>query len=690
MKKKKGIRVMVVMALFVVLAGSSYYYSIHYNRYAVWLHPDDLEKIVEIIKETDTEIQAVQETETAEEEPEWPKIVYTDFKPKSAFPAENTFCVYNSGEYLFLTQEGKNLTGDTYGKAYPFHEGLACVAKAGKYGYINPKGETAIPFVYDDAAPFMEGLAYFSRDGEYGFMDKTGEPKFYLDCDSVSQFVEGLAYFCIDGRYGYIDTNGDTVIEPDYDDAGYFKDGVAEVVKDSKRGIIDKTGREIVPTEYIEIEKVESCFLAKGENAYDVFDWKGNVLSRQEFDWAYDSSIYEQEELGNKEKGISGIICRGKLYKFDNYYNISRVIPEKRLVTVYGDDGKYGVIDFEGKIKIPVSYEEISYNEAGNVFVLQATGGKWGVLGDNDFTTWRVPLSNDYDSISSPESGKAMLMVEKGGKYGAISPDGEILIPIAFECSEVIDSIDDTDDMEAAIPFSYRLRQVVFEFSGIKVIAIRDDDYTIDGYAIVQTGDSKELPDCLFGNHITPRASVFLEFLQNGSFEVEDATCLSGFDTVQCGNFQGEEVICKFYDFDHTGNPVLYVYSSPYDSSSSHSGFFVREGEEVKCICSAYMTDERVGGADVCLWYDGWEGQLLYGKSGGFSFGYVEFDSYSIVYGYEEGFRLKSSIQMNSYSEHNQEYFVDGEVVSLEEHDERKELFKERYEYLTSCRKNYP
>lgn len=626
MKKKKGIRVIVVISLLIVLAGSSFYYSIQYNKPAVWFHPDDLEKIVEIIKETDKEIQAVQETEA----------------------------------YLFLTQEGKNFTEDTYEKAYPFHEGLACcVSTAGKYGYINQKGETEIPFVYDDAGPFMEGLAYFSRDGKYGFIDQTGKLQFYLDCDSVSQFVEGLAYFCIDGRYGYIDTNGDTVIEPVYDDAGYFKDGVAEVVKDSKQGIIDKTGREIVPAEYIKIEKVESCFLAKGENAYDVFDGKGNILSRQEFDRAYNSS-YGQEKLGNREKGISGIICGGKLYKFNEYYNIKKVIPEKRLVTVYLDGGIAGVIDFEGEIKIPFSYEEISYNGAGNVFVLQDTEGKWGVLDGSDFTTWRVPCSNDYDSISSLYSDKAMLMVEKEEKYGAISPDGEILIPIAFEWKKIKHSIEDSDD------------------------------YGDDEHVVVETVDIEKVPDCLFGNHITPRASVFLEFLQNGSFEVEDATCLSGFDTVQCGNFQGEDVICKFYDFDHTGNPVLYIYASPYDSRSSHSGFFVQDGEEVKCICSAYMSDARVGGADVCLWYDRWEGQLLYGKSGGFSFGLVEFDSYSIVYGYEEGFRLKSSIQMNSYSEHNQEYFIDGEKVSVGEHDERKELFRERYECLTSCYKNYP
>ena len=635
MKKKKGIRVMVVMALFVVLAGSSYYYSIHYNRYAVWLHPDDLEKIVEIIKETDTEIQAVQETETAEEEPEWPKIVYTDFKPKSAFPAENTFCVYNSGEYLFLTQEGKNLTGDTYGKAYPFHEGLACVAKAGKYGYINPKGETAIPFVYDDAAPFMEGLAYFCKDGEYGFMDKTGEPKFYLDCDSVSQFVEGLAYFCIDGRYGYIDTNGDTVIEPDYDDAGYFKDGVAEVVKDSKRGIIDKTGREIVPADYIKIERVESCYLAKKEEKYQVYDRDENFLAGQEFtDWE------SKGALGNEELGISGILCQGEVYVFDKYYDIRQIIPERKLVVASFEDA-FGVIDFAGEIKIPFSYEDIFYNNGGNVFVLEDTDGKCGLLDGGDLATWHVPWDNDYEFIRSQEPGQALFEIQKGDNYGIINGEGEtVLEPDDYDTIEILENgayyvekqgertlykdgkilkkghfrffyaggcyemypadpekngvtyLDESGKEIVSLKNYSPQTLVHFYYPGIDFLCHMEGDTGDGGYAIVHTKDARDgkLPDCLFVNNITPRASLFLEFLQSGTFEAEDE---GGTYTSYCEDWRGYHTVYKFYDFSHTGNPVLYVYASPYNLNGNCSGFFVSQGEGIKKLCSSFNLGAR-------------------------------------------------------------------------------------------------
>lgn len=137
------------------------------------------------------------------------------------------------------------------------------------------------------ASPFMEGLAYFYKDGKYGFMHHTGTPQFYLDCDSVSAFVEGLAYICVDGKYGYIDKTGKTVIESVYNDAEYFEDGLAQVVKDSKRGIIDQTGREVVKSEYIEIERVQSCFLAKKNEMYDIFDLEGNLLSEQVFSSAF-------------------------------------------------------------------------------------------------------------------------------------------------------------------------------------------------------------------------------------------------------------------------------------------------------------------------------------------------------------------------------------------------------------------
>lgn len=734
--KSKVIRVLAVMALSVVLAGSSFYYSLDSKRNAVRASSEAMEiadntaeeadEEKEDIKENpDTEIEDIQDTE----EPEWPKIVYTDFKVESAFPSEDTFCVYNGKEFLFLTQEGKNLTGDTYDMAYPFHEGLACVCREGKYGYIDPEGETAIPFTFDDAGPFMEDLAYFCKDGKYGFMDQTEKPKFYLDCDSVSEFVEGLAYFCVDGRYGYIDSSGNTVIEPIYDDAGYFDDGTAEVVKDSKRGIIDKTGHEIVPVEYVKIRRVQSCFLASRGKTYEVYDGEGNFLSGQEF-----SSWKANGEICNEERGISGLLCQGEVCVFDKLYDIREVIPERRLVIASLED-TLGVIDFEGEIKIPFSYTGITYNRAGNVFVVQNMDGACGLLDAGDFNTWHVLWDNDYDYIRSPETEQAMFEVKKEDKYGIMDPDGEMILTLDdYERLEILENgaywTEKNDEYRRLYKDGKIVRQGHFglscegdyyavysadpdteeityiDDSGKEIVSMKDyhsdsisyfyypgiqfmhhlEGSTEDGfYAIVQTRDAEEekLPDCLFSNHITPRVSMFWDFLQNGIFEAEDE---GGIHSYNCADWRGYHTVYKIYDFSHTGKPVLYVYASPYNPMGTCSGFFVCEGNEMKILCSAYNTGARDPlGYDVGFYYDREEEKILYTEYGGLSYGRPEFSNgfdHTKIYEYDGEVILKYSDARIFRPEEETECFIGGERVTIEEYGEMMEHFHERYIFL--------
>lgn len=732
MRGKKEVRVLIVVALLIVLAGISSNIQENENVFLQSKGDAHIENGENKAGETadtqesgevsDAEEQTATETK---EEPKWPIVVRTDFDYiVAAFPAENIYCVNTGDGYRYLTQEGKELTGDFYEKAYPFHEGLACVCKDGKFGYIDLEGETALPFAYEDASPFMEGLAYFYKDGKYGFMDHTGNPQFYLDCDSVSAFVEGLAYICVDGRYGYIDKTGKTVIEPVYDDAEYFEDGFAEVVKDSKRGMIDQTGREVVKPEYFEIERVQSCFLAEKNEAYNIFDLEGNLLSEQIFS----SVSWDGTEVFNEEQGISGIICQGNVYAFDTYYSSLEAIPEQRLVIAILD-GYYGMINFEGEMQIPFSYRTIRYYESENVFLIENAEGKWGVLDGDDFTSWRVLCSYDYIDATDPVKG--MLRVKKGEKYGIIGLNDEIVLPISYDRVEILENgayfarkddvswlydkngtllnqgnydyityVDECYEMSEGESIGYlnldgnkvfSLNEYYYkssnsdnEFSYPGIEILKNYVYVGEAYTyLVQTREiaEDELPECLFENRITPRAFPFWNLLQNGSFEVED---MESYSTVRCSEWKKYETFYKLYDFSHRGKPILYAYASPYDSISTYSGFFALEGEEAVCLRSAYKCGGTAGGDIVCLWYDREEGQILYGETGGPNASWVGFfDSYSTVFDYAGEFFLKSSERMVSLSPDTSEYYIDGEPVSAGEYEEQAKRFNERYKYIS-------
>lgn len=215
----------------------------------------------------------------------------------SIIESEDIFCIFDGEKYGYVTQEGVEITGFTYDKAYPFSEGLACVYENGKYGFIDTEGVESLSFIYDDAAPFSDGLAYFVSGDEYGFMKQDGTVAFYLECDSISSFQEGFAYFSMDGKYGYIDKTGQAIIEPQYSDADYFVNGLAFVSIDGYKGAIDTNGNVVIPIQYENLSREDIYIRASIGEEEEFFDLSGVKRSEE----IYDKKVQEDSEKNAKE-----------------------------------------------------------------------------------------------------------------------------------------------------------------------------------------------------------------------------------------------------------------------------------------------------------------------------------------------------------------------------------------------------
>lgn len=600
----------------------------------------------------------------------------------SMISSDDVYYVSVDEQYFYVTQEGEKLTNDEYEKAYPFNEGLACVCKNGKYGFLDKEGRYGIPFQYDDAGPFVEGLAYFSIGEEYGFMDQTGTPAFYLDCDSVSNFQEGLAYICTDGRYGYIDQNGGIVIEPVYQDADYFQNGFAKVMKNGKFGIIDKTGQEIVELKYQQIER------------------------------------YEDSVIGfyNEVLGECGYLCNGNVVKFKENYEFKDFIPERKLIVLKLGE-RWGIIDFDGNIKVPFEYGFIRYDKDSSVFIVRDKEEKKGILSAEDFT-WKV--SCIYDSIDYFVNGKAV--VEVGEKYGVIDADGNIDMPVSYdriglfenggywykqgETSYLFDADGKLLDEGNYAGISYekncywvskkgsRLFTVGFlDLSGKVILSPKYDlvqyhDFGEPGIELLsghgnivvkmEDKEREELPRALQYNKLTPRVSEYLDFLKNGTFFVEDMSS-SGHET-SLSEWTGYEIITRLYDFGQLGKPALYLYGSPEGGgfgTSTHSGFFACQGREVVCLASGYNGGGSAGGDSVSLWYDEEEEKLLPGRWGS----YTATEIYDLIDGKcspKVSFDIFEKSPGPEGGEFIKSYYVNGEKTT----EERYKDVRKRYVWV--------
>jgi len=218
------------------------------------------------------------------------------------------------------------------------------------------------------------------------------------------------------------------------------------------------------------IEEVSqfNYYIVKHEDKYGVIDTKGNLLVKNE----YESIIIPNPEKPvficyynhNQETGeYDTKILNDKGNEIFTEYDEVDCIPLKNLITEvpyeksvlkYKKDGKYGLIDYSGKVIAKPIYEEIEnllYKE-GELLVKQE--GKYGVINIKG----TVLVKPEYDGISSDgyydEDVKyrndgyiISTKTDEGYRYGYIDYTGKQLLKMEYNDIFRINNIDEEDDI---------------------------------------------------------------------------------------------------------------------------------------------------------------------------------------------------------------------------------------------------
>lgn len=125
--------------------------------------------------------------------------------------------------------------------------------------YIDVTGRNVFGQEWEVAEPFHDGYARVYADGDYTFIDATGRTRLRNERASyVGDFVDGLAqaHDLVSAATGYVDTTGKFVISPRYCACSDFDHNIASVIDKSEEGtdqrpfggrphFIDRSGNEI-------------------------------------------------------------------------------------------------------------------------------------------------------------------------------------------------------------------------------------------------------------------------------------------------------------------------------------------------------------------------------------------------------------------------------------------------------------
>lgn len=559
---------------------------------------------------------------------------------RTVFYSEGRYC-YSGGyrdmdenvRYGYLSEDGTQVIPCVYSEAAPFSEGLACVCMDGKYGYIGKYGETVLPFIYDQASSFLEGVAYVSQGEEYGLIDKNGDMVLKLtDCDSISSFREGAAFFCRDGRYGYMDKSGRILVEPIYGDAGYFYEGCATVMRNGLYGVIDKNGREILPTEYYSVSPEKNCIIAKKEDTYYFFDKDGKEVSKGEWDSVSDwyNAFYIYKE------GKKGIANENGEIVFEPVYENVSLIAGKELVIAKDESGLYGVLDYEGQVKVPFNYSTISSRDAagGILYVVDASGEKTGCLDINDFSV-KIPML--YDRMDDFTEDRAVAVMDE--KYGIICYDGTQEMPFEYDRISLFSdgsmalwtesTVELTDnqgsliytgqcdgvaqcgngyaisrDMEDSF-IDKQGRVIVSDYITRYSVYGAENAYVLGNGKLLITGEEEgqDIGDILLTNQITPNIRPFMEFLKEGEITTDTGGPEVRLNMDELREFRK---FVKLYRIDDAEETMLYFYAEPkgWGFYESYSALFAVRNGQTEQLISASECDGSLRGDYVCFWYD--------------------------------------------------------------------------------------
>lgn len=263
-----------------------------------------------------------------------------------------------SANYSFIDHKGKPLTDQTYRMPRDFSEGYAAikvdVSGGGhyRYNYMDSEGKLVGEPRFLAANNFSEGHAAVQGSNKNWMVlnKRFVASASNLPYEEINEFHEGLARVRIGERYGFIDTLGNLKIPMTDDYCDYsFSEGLCLIKRAGRFGYMDMTGKVVIPCRFTYAEAFSCSRAVVSESAPD----ESGMIT---------------------ERGV--IDHNGKFVVEEKKFDFIETFSEDYAIV--SKDGKKGFINVNGKVVIPMIYENARPFHEGYAAV--RVNRKWGFL----------------------------------------------------------------------------------------------------------------------------------------------------------------------------------------------------------------------------------------------------------------------------------------------------------------------
>ena len=339
-----------------------------------------------------------------------------------------------------------------------------------------------------------------------GYVEKTSrEERIPQRFEVAHPFSEGLAAVRIEGLYGFIDTTGKIVIAPRFQNAGLFAGEYAEVRLDNASGVVNRSGELVISPRFKRIIPfVGDTFIAeplrdkqrqnpsrdkrlsaftdlspfismKGAGLFHVRrGWlSGQNLKFERFDKPERGLIWAGKSVGMHEDLWGLLRSDGTWQVSPRYHHVQQLMETHAVVAVMPndapssqqrrDDLRWGAVDRNGKLVVPLKFAHLSYRRGGYGYVHEVKSYKSdGTPRESEAGIVRADgtlLADRYfDKIEIDEEG-GLPRGRIGKTWYSIEPDGRMIpdqrdgTPL-LECPGGLTVIQRGESVEFRIPGS--------------------------------------------------------------------------------------------------------------------------------------------------------------------------------------------------------------------------------------------
>jgi hypothetical protein len=295
------------------------------------------------------------------------------FSKKMELALIELFPIAQGDHAIYLDRDGNMPISTLFEEASVFVNGLAKVrVQEGEkllYGFINQKGEFVIKPQFVEATDFSDGFAIVVRENEApAVINEKGEQVFVMkSANAMQTFKGGLAAYAVYSKdagmplWGFVNAEGKTVIEPQFMEVGAFSEGRCKVAFPSK-------------------QKKSTA----GE--WSFINVEGKLITSERYDYCSDFSDGK------------AIVAR---------------------------DGKFGTINENGKLIIPMTYDELRADADLLLFNLSGKSGWIDAKGKNI-------IAAQFENCNGFLGGD-LAPVKSGKKWGYINREGKYMIPAQYD-----------------------------------------------------------------------------------------------------------------------------------------------------------------------------------------------------------------------------------------------------------------